>query len=127
MSKSVPGNREEAPIKEQESEESEEEIEERAEEEAEEEEYLEEIVEERVYTVPLRDAWRTPRQRRAPRAVRILKSFIQRHMKPESIVISNEVNEHIWRRGIQKPPRKVRIRALKDRDGKVLVRLAEGD
>ncbi|HIE13993.1 TPA: 50S ribosomal protein L31e [Candidatus Bathyarchaeota archaeon] len=115
MSKTVPDNQEETSIKEQKGEESEE------------EEDLEEIVEERVYTVPLRDAWRTPRQRRAPRAVRILKSFIQRHMKPESIVISNEVNEHIWRRGIQKPPRKVRVRALKDRDGKVLVRLAEGD
>ncbi|HDN01985.1 MAG TPA: hypothetical protein ENF42_03320 [Candidatus Bathyarchaeota archaeon] len=98
--------------------------------EAETEEELEEIgdiVEERIYTVPLREAWRTPRQRRTPRAVRILKSFIQRHMKPNSIIISNEVNEYIWKRGIQKPPRKVRVRALKDNDGKVIVRLAEGD
>ena len=48
-------------------------------------------------------------------------------MKPESIVITNEVNERLWRRGIEKPPRKVRIRALRDKEGRVTVRLAEGD
>lgn len=96
-------------------------------EEAEELELEEEIVEERIYTVPLREAWRTPRQKRTPRAVRILRRFIERHMKPESIVITNEVNERLWRRGIEKPPRKVRIRALRDKEGRVTVRLAEGD
>ncbi|RJS67998.1 hypothetical protein CW680_00760, partial [Candidatus Bathyarchaeota archaeon] len=48
----------------------------------EERELEEDIVEERIYTVPLREAWRSPRQRRAPRAIRILRSFIERHMKP---------------------------------------------
>ena len=48
-------------------------------------------------------------------------------MKPETIVITNEVNEYIWRRGIQKPPRKVRIRALRDGEGRVIVRLVKGD
>ena len=96
-------------------------------EEEEERELEEDIVEERIYTVPLRGAWRSPRQRRAPRAIRILRSFIERHMKPETIVITNEVNEYIWRRGIQKPPRKVRIRALRDGEGRVIVRLVKGD
>jgi len=48
-------------------------------------------------------------------------------MKPESITISGEVNERIWRKGIQKPPRKIRVRAAKDEDGKVSVYLAEAD
>jgi len=100
----------------------------------------EEIVEERIYTIPLRDAWRSPRRHRAPRAIRLIRSFIQRHMKvglktgleeeeeeeEERLIISNEVNEWIWRRGIEKPPRKVRVRAVRDKDGNVTVYLAEG-
>lgn len=100
----------------------------------------EEIVEERIYTIPLREAWRSPRKHRVPRAIRIIRSFIQRHMKvgwkvpleeeeeeEGRVIISNEVNEWVWRRGIEKPPRKVRVRAVKDRDGNVTVYLAEGD
>jgi len=93
----------------------------------EEKEAEEDIVEERVYTVPLSRAWVSPRKERAPRATRILKAFIKRHMKPESIILSKEVNEQIWRRGIEKPPRNIRVRAVKDRDGKVSVRIAEAD
>ena len=89
----------------------------------------EEIVEERVYTVLLSRAWIGPRQKRTPRAIRLLRSFILRHMKidEDSLRISNEVNERIWSRGIQKPPRKIRIRATKDSEGIVTVRLAEGE
>ncbi|MBS7624337.1 MAG: 50S ribosomal protein L31e [Candidatus Bathyarchaeia archaeon] len=87
------------------------------------------IVEERIYTVPLGRAWITPVTRRAPRAMRILKAFIKRHMKidEDSIKISNEVNEKIWERGIEKPPRKVRVRVTKDKDGVVTVYLAEAE
>ena len=45
----------------------------------------------------------------------------------ESIKITNEVNEHIWSRGIEKPPRKIRIRATKNDEGIVTVHLAEGE
>lgn len=84
-----------------------------------------EIVEERVYTIPLGRAWISPRKKRTPRATRLVKSFIERHMKPEALVISNEVNEKIWSRGIEKPPRKIRVRAAKDREGTVTLYLAE--
>jgi len=99
----------------------------------------EEIVEERIYTIPLRRAWISPRKKRAPRAVRIVKSFIQRHMKVETgtkvgeeeekgrLVISNEVNEKLWSRGIEKPPRNIRVRAVKDKEGTITLYLAEGD
>jgi len=40
-------------------------------------------------------------------------------------VISQEVNEKIWSRGIEKPPRKIRVRVTKDKDGNVTVYLAE--
>jgi len=89
----------------------------------------EDIVEERIYTVPLSRAWIGPRNKRAPRAIRILRNFIMRHMKidEESLKISNEVNERVWSRGIQKPPRKIRIRAVKNKEGIVTIRLAEGE
>jgi len=101
------------------------------------EEIEKEIVEEKIYTIPLGRAWISPRKRRAPRATRILKDFVHRHMKikteteegeeAERLVISNEVNEKIWSRGIEKPPRKIRVRAVKDKEGVITVYLAEGD
>jgi large subunit ribosomal protein L31e len=87
----------------------------------------EEIIDERIYTVPLRKAyWTGSRLRRSNRAVRILRKFVERHMKPEEVVIQPEVNERIWERGIQKPPRRIRIRATKNSDDLVRVYLAEG-
>jgi large subunit ribosomal protein L31e len=101
----------------------------------------EEIVEEQTYTIPLSRAWIMPPNKRTPRAMRILKSFIVKNMKLEEkqkheegeeeelkrLIISNEVNERIWRRSIEKPPRKLRVRAAKDKDGNVTVYLAKGD
>ncbi len=87
----------------------------------------EEIVEERIYTIPLRRAWISPRKKRTPRAVRLVKAFVQRHMKPEALVMSNEVNERLWSRSIQKPPRRIRVRAVRDKEGTVTLYLAEGD
>jgi len=95
--------------------------------EAEEVEEEEEIIDERIYTVPLRKAyWTGSRLRRANRSVRILREFVERHMKPEELLIQPEVNEQIWARGMQKPPRRVRIRATKNADNLVRVYLAEG-
>jgi large subunit ribosomal protein L31e len=86
----------------------------------------EDIVEERIYTVPLSKAWISPRTRHSPRAIKILKSFVMKHMKidGDSIKITNEVNEKIWKRGIQKPPRKIKVRVTKDSEGIVTVHLA---
>jgi large subunit ribosomal protein L31e len=95
--------------------------------EEEEPEEEEEIIDERIYTVPLRKAyWTGSRLRRSNRAVRVLREFVKRHMKPEELLIQPEVNERIWARGIQKPPRRVRIRATKNSDNLVRVYLAEG-
>jgi large subunit ribosomal protein L31e len=79
---------------------------------------------ERVYTVPLERAWIAPKYRRAEKAISILKAFVQRHMKPESIIIDPKVNELIWRRGIEKPPRRIRVKVSKDEEGVVKVSLA---
>lgn len=81
-----------------------------------------EVVEENTYTIPLRHVWVvTPRGKRAPRAVRDVRDYVARHMKAEEVAISNEVNSAIWARSINKPPRKITVRAVKDKEGKVVV------
>jgi large subunit ribosomal protein L31e len=98
----------------------------------------EEIVEERAYIIPLQKALVRPPKKRAPRAMQLIKAFVTKHMKLEmkvseeeeeeelpQLIISNEVNERVWCRGIEKPPRRIRVRAAKDKDGNVTVYLAE--
>jgi large subunit ribosomal protein L31e len=100
----------------------------------------EEIVEERIYTIPLSRAWIAPRKKRAPRAMRMVKAFVEKHMKIETaakgeeeeeeagrLVISDEVNRKLWSHGIEKPPRNIRVRAVKDKEGIVTLYLVEGD
>ena len=100
----------------------------------------EEIVEERVYTIPLGKATVRPPKKRAPRAIQLIRAFVTKHMKVEMhleeeeeegelprVIISSEINEKVWGRGIEKPPRKIRVRAAKDSDGNVTVYLAEVD
>ena len=125
--------KEEAPAEEKPAEEKEEEV--KPERKKKEEE---EIVEERTYTIPLQKALVRPPKKRAPRAMQLIKVFVTKHMKLElkvseeeeeeelpQLIISQEVNEKVWGRGIEKPPRRIRVRAAKDKDGNVTVYLAE--
>ncbi|MEM2948002.1 MAG: 50S ribosomal protein L31e [Candidatus Anstonellales archaeon] len=81
---------------------------------------------ERIYTVPLGDAFVKPRNKRTPRAIKILREFAARHMKTdfENVVISNRVNAFIWARGIQKPPRRIKVKMIA-KDGKVHVLMVD--
>ena len=81
--------------------------------------------EERVYVIPLRAAKRVPRQRRARRAVKIAREFLMRHMKSERIKLDDALNRKIWRGGAEKPPSRVRVRAVKQDDGSVEAFLVE--
>ena len=86
-----------------------------------------EVVEEKVYTIPLRHVWTvTPRGKRAPRAVRDVRDYVARHMKSDEVAVSNEINSAIWSRSINKPPRKITVRAVKDKEGKVIVYPTKG-
>jgi len=95
----------------------------------------EDIVEEKTYTIPLAKALIMPPRKRVPRAIRMIKAYIRKHMKvplraeddeeAPKITLTNQLNERIWGRGIEKPPRKIRVRATKDKDGNVTVHLAE--
>ena len=75
----------------------------------------------RTYNVPLGRAWIYPKQRRSKRAVKILKNFAVKHGESEQVKISEEINELIWDKGIRNPPRKIKVRIVKDKEGLVTV------
>lgn len=81
-----------------------------------------EVVEEKTYTIPIAKlGYATDRGHRAPKAIRDVRKYVSRHMRADEVSISSEINEAIWERGINKPPRKIVVRAVKDKDGKVVV------
>lgn len=79
---------------------------------------------ERIYTIPLRDVKRVPRNKRSPKAMRYIREFIQKHMKAEDVIIDQSVNEKVWERGIEKIPTKIKVKAVKE-DETVEVTLVE--
>ena len=79
----------------------------------------------RTYTVPLRKEYlKTPKWRRAEKAVSTLRSFVGRHSKIEEIKIGRWVNESIWKRGAKNPPSRVRVDVKRVADS-VTVELSE--
>lgn len=68
---------------------------------------------ERTYVIPLRDAYRVPRKKRAKVAIRLIHEFVQRHLKVKYVVIGNDVNEYVWSRSIEKPPRRIKVSVSK--------------
>ena len=77
---------------------------------------------ENTYIIPLRKVKMRSRRKRAPYAIHIIKEYIQRHMKvsEKNIWIDNQVNEKIWERGIEKPPTKIKVKAVKFEEGEVV-------
>lgn len=68
---------------------------------------------ESIFTIPFYPKLnKTAPYKRTPKAVRMLKAFIIKHTKADFVVITNELNEFLWERGIKKPPRKVKVRAI---------------
>ena len=75
----------------------------------------------RVYTINLGKAWITPQYKRTDRVINMIKEFAKKHMKSEERKIDQDLNRQIWRRGKTNPPRKVRVKMVKDEDGMVIV------
>ncbi|MCS7140443.1 MAG: 50S ribosomal protein L31e [Candidatus Nezhaarchaeota archaeon] len=76
---------------------------------------------ERLYTIPLKTALKVPRWRRAARATRLIRSFISRHMKSKVVKINPKISEMVWSKGAKKPPRRIKVKAIKYKDGTVNV------
>ena len=87
----------------------------------------EEIIEERVYTVsfskPIYGNSYT-RRKRTPRAVRYLRNFVKKHFKLDdegTVIIDPAVNHEMWKRGIERPPRRIKVRCVKSEEDVVEV------
>ncbi len=77
---------------------------------------------EREYTIPLRNkVMVVPRYKRAKKAIRTIKEFLVKHMQIRDrdlnkIRLDKYLNQMIWRRGIQTPPHKIKVKAIKEGD-----------
>ncbi len=78
---------------------------------------------ERDYVVPLQRVYWLGRNKRAKRAVRVLREFVLKHTKVERVVLDNEVNEAIWARSIKRPPRRLAVHVGVTEDKKAYVYL----
>ncbi|MFW6120315.1 MAG: 50S ribosomal protein L31e, partial [Petrotogales bacterium] len=76
---------------------------------------------ERLYVVPLRRAKIGRSSLAAPRAIKLVRSFLTKHMKVdrEDIWIDDSLNHELWSKGKYKIPSKIRVRAVKFEDGVV--------
>jgi len=77
---------------------------------------------EREYTIPLRaKVMKVPPYKRAKKAIRTIREFLVKHMQIrnrdlEKIKLDKYLNQMIWSRGIQTPPHKIKVKAIKEGD-----------
>ena len=77
---------------------------------------------EREYIIPLRARGKAvPRYKKTPKAIKTIKEFLARHMKIKDrdlskIKIDKYLNEQMWFRGIKRPPHKIKVKAIKEKD-----------
>ena len=77
---------------------------------------------EREYTIPLRSqVMKVPRYKRAKKAIRTIREFLVQHMQIRDrdlnkIRLDKYLNQMIWSRGIQTPPHKIKVKAIKEGD-----------
>ncbi|MBI5389763.1 60S ribosomal protein L31 [Candidatus Woesearchaeota archaeon] len=82
------------------------------------------MTDERTYVIPLRKEWlKTPKYRRAKKAVAAVKVFLQKHMKGEEVRLGKFLNEDLWKHGIQNPPPRIKVNVLKDKEGVIRAEL----
>jgi len=79
----------------------------------------------RVYTINLGRAWLTPEHKRTDRVINMIREFAEKHMKSGEVKLDQDLNRQIWSRGKTNPPRKVRVKMVKDEDDTVTVSLYE--
>jgi len=79
----------------------------------------------RVYTINLGKAWITPQNKRTDRVVNMIREFAEKHMKSKEVKLDQDLNRQLWSRGKTNPPRKVRVKMVKEEGGTVTVSLYE--
>ena len=81
---------------------------------------------ERTYNIPLRrETLKVPFESKANKAVKAVRQFISKHMKSKDLKLGQYLNLRIWEHGMKNPPHHIKVTAIKDDKGKVLVELAD--
>jgi len=81
-------------------------------------------MDEKLYTIPLRDAFSSPRTKRTKKAVNVVRNYLKKHTKVDDVKIDTSLNEFLWEKGIRKPPRRVKVRVVEE-DGMMVAYLVE--
>ena len=82
------------------------------------------VVLERTYSIPLRrEFMKVPEYKRAKKATKAVREFLERHMKSEDVKLGRHLNMALWARGIRHPPHHIKIIAKKDDEGIVKAEL----
>ena len=85
------------------------------------------MVIERTYNIPLRKEWlKTPKYKRAKKAVTAVKQFLSKHLHQEDmskIKLGEHLNLEAWKHGMKNPPHHVKVNVKKTNDGLVLAEL----
>jgi large subunit ribosomal protein L31e len=68
----------------------------------------------KIYTIPLGDAFNVPRKKRVKKALHVLRKYFKKHLRTDSVRISKSLNEALWMRGIEKPPRRIKVKVTEE-------------
>jgi large subunit ribosomal protein L31e len=73
---------------------------------------------EKIFTINLRKlTLKAPKWEKSKKSVALIRNFLKRHMKTDEIKLDKSITEEIWKRGSQRPPAKIRIKAYETEEG----------
>ncbi len=72
---------------------------------------------ERTYNIPLRKGYRkAPKYKRANKAIRVIREFLQRHMKSKNVKLGPYLNQEVLKHGRKNVPHHVEVKTVKEKD-----------
>ena len=85
------------------------------------------VVVSREYVINQRRTREVSRTKRAKYAIGLIRRFVARHVKvePKAVKVGQRLNEVLWSRSVEKPPRRVHVVVEKYSDGTAKVELKE--
>ncbi|MGC9009077.1 MAG: 50S ribosomal protein L31e [Sulfolobales archaeon] len=71
-----------------------------------------------LYIISLsRVYWGGSRRSRGKRAIKLIRDFITRHFGAKRVILDESINEYIFYRKIEKPPRRIIVKVFKIDEG----------
>ena len=77
-----------------------------------------------IYTLSLGRLYWGRRSNRSNRAIKYIRKFVIRHFHVSDVLIDPLVNQYIWSRSREKPPRRITIRVVRIKENVARVMLA---